>query len=179
MKKILFVTLTLIFTQVALGFVNNELNENPEIKIHEGSEIESHCFPSTDKENPCENPIILGGEGGTNPPKSKDKRDKGDYGIYFLSDGSEDYGFEGDSELVVIHLKHEITRLVRENEGIFDVSFLLSELGKKYPHFNLTEKNILEIYEQDSYSLFSFDFSKPFNLVSGGRNDVSGGEGGN
>ncbi len=50
MKKILFATLTLIFTQVALGFVNNELNESAEIKIYEGSEVESNCFPSIDKE---------------------------------------------------------------------------------------------------------------------------------
>ncbi len=76
---------------------------------------------------------------------------------------------------MIFHLRAEITRLVRENEDFFNVDFLLSELGKKYTHLNLTESDILEVYEQNSL----LDFFRPFKLVSDGRSNVVGGEGGN
>ena len=95
--------------------------------------------------------------------------------FFFLSDGSESYGFEGDNELMMLHLRAEITSLVRESEGVFDVAFLLSELEDKYP--NLTEEDILEVYGRSD--LFSLEHYGSFKLVSGGRSDVIGGEGGN
>ena len=141
--------LCFLIAQPALAFVSEEMKRGSKIEAYD-LERENRCSPSPDKENPCEEPMILGGEGGDKLPETKDERDRLDF-----------------------DLEWEIKALVQENDGFFDVALILEVLRERYPF--LTEDEILSAYGGEGGWFFNSRLLK----VAVGRSEVIGGEGGN